>query len=568
MPDYFIREGSRYLFRRRVPERLQPRIGLKEIYRSLKTSVRSEARKRAAALYLVSERLFDLAEYELLSDEEIRACARRWLGMPGWRKIIAANIDNMTPAELRYDADDVPGRLLTGWQDEGWTPQQERQEQAYSALLSAGYQGPFGEETINRTLDELLSLLSQRVEKRRQEVFRPEETQVNVISPVAPQAVTPTAPTGTPRVLEYVDQWQKAVVKGWNDAPGIDPHSAGQYRVAVRLFTEIIGDKPVGTVTFEDAAHFRAQLLRLPSTLGKGRYVHALKAIERADASGAQRMGMKTVKRHVTALNRYWAWLRYEKHLPHEISPFSGHAFPGTKSKKSNRDDWSAEALERLFKCADYQQATKHSADHWLPLIALHSGMRIEEICRLRPSEDIRLENGIHCFVLQPHPDGWDPKTEAGERKVPIHSWLLKHGFMELVELRRKDGSARVFPELPMSSQNKLSAQYSREFSRLKIGIGIPKKVVFHSFRHTFRTILASTDFKESHIDAVVGHEGVRGEGSTYVKRVAVKKLKEVVEGFESPLPLDFLKSHSDPSGPIPSPRPLRSRRRRTEART
>jgi len=151
--------------------------------------------------------------------------------------------------------------------------------------------------------------------------------------------------------------------------------------------------------------------------------------------------------------------------------------------------------------------------------------MRLEEICRLRPDKDIDTVNGIPCFVIQAHPDGWDPKSEAGERKVPIHPWLIQHGLMNLVQKRREDGVDRLFPE-PRLQGNKLGAQFSRDFSRFKTALGYGRKHVFHSFRHTFRTELEATAHKESHIDAIMGHEGGgRGEGRTYVKGISVKVL-------------------------------------------
>ncbi|WP_298815458.1 site-specific integrase [uncultured Roseibium sp.] len=541
MPNYLYRDGDGFHFRRRVPERIQQRIGQKEIYRSLKTNVRKEARRRAAALFLMTERVFALADNMTLSDEDIRASARHWLSKPVWQRNIAAVLDGMTPAELRYESDDFPYRLLIKGH-EGWTAEQECDHEAYAALSSAGFPGPFDNETIARTLEVLVSMLTERVERRIQEVFRPEEIE----APPSPTDHEPLANQSpgqvtTPEVLTHAAEWQDALVVGWGDWKAIIAHSARQYGVAVRLFAELIGNKPVGAVSREDAALFRVQLLRLPSSHGKGRPLHALKAIEQADKTGAERATMKTVKRHMTAMNRYWAWLTHQGHLPHGESPFSGHAFPGTKSSSRDRDDWSAEGLERLFKSGDYRTATTDSALHWLPLISLHSGMRLEEICRLRPDHDISSLNGIPCFIIQPHPDGWDPKTEAGERRIPIHSWLINHGLLELVEKRRKQGSTRLFPGMLPNRDNKLSAEFSREFSRLKTGLGFGRKVVFHSFRHTFKTVLESSDYLERHINAVMGQEGVRGEGATYVKRVLVSKLKEVVEGFESPLSLDFL---------------------------
>lgn len=110
------------------------------------------------------------------------------------------------------------------------------------------------------------------------------------------------------------------------------------------------------------------------------------------------------------------------------------------------------------------------------------------------------------------------------------------------MEARRNEGCERLFPELRPNRDGKISASFSRDFSRLKTGLGIGKKTTFHSFRHSFRTILESTDFQERHINAVLGHEGEgRGEGGTYGKRITTKKLREVVEAVESPLPLTFL---------------------------
>ncbi|WP_373427974.1 DUF6538 domain-containing protein [Agrobacterium tumefaciens] len=75
MSKYLRREADSFFFRRRVPPHLQSRFGVKEIYRSLRTTVRKTANVRAAQLYVASERLFDLAADETLEDEDFRAAA-------------------------------------------------------------------------------------------------------------------------------------------------------------------------------------------------------------------------------------------------------------------------------------------------------------------------------------------------------------------------------------------------------------------------------------------------------------------------------------------------------------
>lgn len=102
MPKYLCREGDSFVFRRRVPGRIQKRLGRAEIYRSFKTSVPREARHRAAGLYLVSEQLFVMADDDRLSDEDIRATAQHWLSRPQWQKILTVEINEATLGDLRY----------------------------------------------------------------------------------------------------------------------------------------------------------------------------------------------------------------------------------------------------------------------------------------------------------------------------------------------------------------------------------------------------------------------------------------------------------------------------------
>lgn len=562
MPKYLCREGNTFLFRRRVPGHLQERIGRREIYRSLKTSVARLARQRAAALFLASEKLFAMADDYTVNDEDIRAAARRWLAQPHWQTVFDRQIDSKLPGELRWEGHELPSKLLELGTDyeHGFTPLWARRHQAEAALEDAGYpQQPIS--VLDRTAEVLADLIHQRVEKRMQEVFRPEATTAPGRSPVAQEA-TPTQSVATPKVSENLEEWHAALISGWPQVKAVDPHSAGQYLVSARLFTEILGDRHFGDITWEDGETFRDQLIRLPSSHGKGRHVPALEAIAKTSDAGISRMSMKTAKRHNTAMNRYWEWLLHKGLIPRSPSPFQNHKFPGTRSSSRDREAWTKEQLEQLLKSADYLGHPRDSAHHWLPLISLHSGMRLEEMCRLRPVDDVQTVNGVPCFVIQPHPDGWDPKTEAGERRIPVHRWLIDHGFLKLIEERRRAASGRVFPELPLQ-QGKLGAQFSRDFSRFKKAFGYGPKHVFHSFRHTFRTELEDTSHKDSHINAVMGHEGGnRGEGRTYVKGVSVKVLANVVESFTSPLELDFL-NDADVSGR----RPVRVRKVRLQPR-
>ncbi|MQX78103.1 tyrosine-type recombinase/integrase [Sinorhizobium medicae] len=390
-------------------------------------------------------------------------------------------------------------------------------------------------ETLAKTMSVFPKVLKEYVDRRMQEVFEPE-----VLAGITGQSVpTATAPANMSKISTFIGKWQKDISEGYSGGKKLGDETTDQYRQSVELFIGLMGDRPVGKITFDLAAEFREKILELPASHGKGRTGSIKKELALAKANTeAPRLTMKTAKRHFSGMNSIWKWLIAKKHVPAQFNPFAGHSFPGTKSTKSARDAWSSEDLERLFSSSAYRQAPTDSAMHWLPLISLFSGLRLEEICRLRPDQDLILRDRVYCFDIKKRL-GWDPKTEAGSRVVPVHSWLLSNGFREFVDRQQAARSEHLFPELQLH-KNKLSSGFSRDFSRMKAEIGVGKKTAFHSFRHTFRTVLGSTDHKDSHIDAVMGHEGGGGEGRVYDKGVTTAKLKEVVQSFSISVPFEI----------------------------
>lgn len=548
MSNFLRREADSFFFRRRVPAQFQSRIGCREIYRSLNTVMRRTAKARAAHMFIATESLFQMLEEDedyILTEEDIRAAVRHWLDNPMWRTALRRQVDNLTPGDLRAYNGRLPDTLLESFRDPQVPEWENLAREATAALESAGYEGQALGKTLRDTEAMLKRQLREYVDRRMQSVFGQEVTPATTLG----TASMPTPlPENMAKLSTFIKPWQKDIVAGYNHNKPVK--DADQYLKTVEMFIGLMGDLPVGRLTFDTAAEFRELILQLPATHGKGATGTPKKELARARADKSiPRVSMKTAKRHFSGMNSIWKWLIHNKHVPASPIPFSGHSFPGTKSKKSARDDWSSEDMQRLFTSREYRDAPEASALHWLPLIALYSGMRLEEIARLRPGIDIVVRDRTHCFHIATR-EGWDPKTEAGTRIIPIHSWLVKHGLMDFVNAQKVRGAQYLFsPELVLHNGS-LSSGFSREFSRLKIDLGVGTKTTFHSFRHTFRTVLESTNLKESHIDAVMGHEGGGSEGRTYSKRVTTAKLREVVETFHPPLALDFLGASSAAAPP------------------
>lgn len=564
MTNYLRRESDSFVFRRRVPPHLQVRLRRKELYRSLNTTVRKTAKVRAALLLIQTERLFQVLDDEpdyIPTDEDIRAAVRLSLSNERWQERLKA-LEHTTPGGLRAQYGDMArSLLLTIPTDNLLTEKDVMWMEAQYALDDAGFTG--NGKVLARTVDVMLQTLQGYVDRRMQQVFQPEAmaTSTTTTMGAAGGSSVPISIASPEKISRFLRAWQKDIAAGYNHNKSLGDETTDQYLKTVEMFIGLMGDLPVGQITFEKAAEFRELVLEMPSTHGKGALGSVKKELARARADETiPRVTMKTAKRHFSGMNSMWKWLAFKKHVPGNFNPFSGHSFPGTKSKKSARDDWSSEDLHQFFTSSAYRDAPQSSALRWLPLIALHSGMRLEEICRLRPGVDIIRKDGVHCFSVVAR-DGWDPKTEAGTRIVPIHSWLIRHGFMDFVTQQRARGAEHLFsPELTLH-KGKISSGFSRDFSRIKIDLGVGSKTAFHSFRHTFRTVIESTDHKESHIDAVMGHDGGGSEGRTYTKRVTTAKLKEVVEAFQPPLDLAFL-GRAETSAPPPSPKAVVRKRK------
>ncbi|WP_371154136.1 site-specific integrase [Jannaschia sp. 2305UL9-9] len=173
----------------------------------------------------------------------------------------------------------------------------------------------------------------------------------------------------------------------------------------------------------------------------------------------------------------------------------------------NERLTWAGK-LNDLFRTPIYQSKLQDVGDpmFWAPLIALHMGLRSEEILQLY-LDDIQVIDDIPCIVLRQGP-GQHLKSDASRRTVPIHDNLLKLGFMQLVALRRREGEPRLFPWLERSQSKKtFTENFSKRFTKYRKDHGIydPNRD-FHSFQPTFNDLVILAERQESHRRAIMGH--------------------------------------------------------------
>jgi integrase len=369
----------------------------------------------------------------------------------------------------------------------------------------------------------------------------------NNASPTLPPSA-PTAPPFTREAEEFrLAQLRRRV---WEQQTGL------QARKTFALFAEHFGDRTLASFTRRDAAVFKALLEDLPADYGKAAQYKQLTAREIVDVSkneNVQRLSSRTVQRHFAALASLWA--NAVEHGRADTNIFAEWRFSATKMARDQRQMWDREDLRVLFAtpvwsgCQSPSRRSRRGSvilrdeKFWLPLIAVFSGMRQEEICQLRLA-DLRQIDGIWTFDLNTR-DGQQLKNATAVRQVPVHDELIRLGLLIFADRQREAGENLLFSNLqPGGADNRLGHNYSKWFSRYRrdTGVYVPGRD-FHSFRHSATTFMSRANVHHSVIDAVTGHV-TAGETARYDKGLTVANLKAAIDTIE--IGVDLTALHVD----------------------
>ena len=170
-------------------------------------------------------------------------------------------------------------------------------------------------------------------------------------------------------------------------------------------------------------------------------------------------------------------------------------------------------------------------ARFWLPLLGLFHGNRLEEFAQLR-REDVGQADGVPYLRITDE-DGRQLKNEQSRRDVPLHSELIRIGFLDYVAEATALPSDQVFPELrPRGTDRKLGYSFSKQFSAYRTAIGVRRRGLdYHSFRHGLTTKLYQAEVAEAWIDLLTGHDAGGGESRRrYLKGIPLPQLRGALE--------------------------------------
>ncbi|WP_371060095.1 tyrosine-type recombinase/integrase [Rhodosalinus sp. 5P4] len=336
--------------------------------------------------------------------------------------------------------------------------------------------------------------------------------------------------------FKATEQVNEKAGKSWarNTAPNV--------RSTARLFSRILGGRRFDQITNQDLKEAWELIARIPHTYqAKTSKLSPQEAADNADATekhiaeitrarlekqGAspgkieseilkgriKRLRTATIYRHMQDFQRICIFLKKRGYLTENI--MEDHIWETAEYERreileedNERLTWCGK-LDGLFRTPIFQDRLEDVGDpmFWAPLIAVHMGLRSEEVLQLY-LEDVQVIDDIPCIVLKQGP-GQSLKSKASRRTIPIHDNLLKLGFLQLVAMLRRAGKPRLFPWLARSENKKTYTEtFSKRFTRYRQDHKIyDTQRDFHSFRTTFNHLLIQAECPDSQRWALMGH--------------------------------------------------------------
>lgn len=495
---FMQRRGDNFYFRIQVPVELRQMVGQREFTRTLKTGDRAKALPLALELGAVAKRLFDALRQPTMSSSE-------------FIKLLRAAREKLAINEIKSEHIQVVADLEEQHKREMRVSKLQAQVDTYERLLERLPPTTHASFTATPTL----------------------ATEVAIIAPV---------PTFTHVLDKYLEDYPK-------DKRG---EMFKKIQPALILLRDFIGDKPVNAVRQTDLNAFFHLVGRLPPKWAAGCKRLSLTPQELAKIDHPVSLSPKTfddnyvvpVRLFLKSAIKDWQDQGFPTTLTTEGTEYQGDREEGENKQRA----FTKKELERLFNGPElnaYKDDPNEVHKWWLPLIGLFTGARVREICQLNPMTDMLedSDSGVPYFWITTMTESEKgikktTKNKVSRRNVPIHSTLVKLGFLDYLKKLQQRGAKQIFPSWSPNN-GRASTQAEKWFREFLEEIGLRDDTAFakitgmHAFRHTLLTRASNT---VPRIDAgpITGHtDKAKGDQRGYEGEVPVLNKQLLLEAID-----------------------------------
>jgi integrase len=519
-----------FYYRVRIPKDLMRFFqGKEDLKRSLRTKSLKQARRLLRIWDHRTEEVFTTMRTGMLSDEQIAQVAREYLH----GTLRAYEEERAADRGVPKDREALDQAIENNIDEEGAT----REALAFNntkfietdvrAYLAAYHGLDINPESLEfRKLAR--ELLKQRLEVNRIENERLQGNYANGYDdrPQAPSQVSPAVPSG--RSFPLSEVINKYMDVEYHKTGKASEHSVKEYEYQCKLFQEATGNKELGAVTRDDVRNFLKMLKRYPKNANKLKQYRSktLAEIAAIEIPAGETLGDTTIDKYLARVNTLLTWAVNEGWI--EKNPAAGIQHVRKDTGTQHYLPFNREELERMLEgfltVAQKGELRGKPERLWLPLLALFTGARLNELAQLHIG-DIQKDQETEIWFLriEAAADGSKRvKNAASNREVPLHPELLSLGFLEYYREMVAKNAPRLWMNLSETKKG-YYRNFSNWFLKSPLGAGFkythitehPKKV-FHSFRDTLITELMRKDVSLSKIQNIVGHIHGNITGDTY----------------------------------------------------
>jgi len=317
---------------------------------------------------------------------------------------------------------------------------------------------------------------------------------------IAPAPPAPALPASSP-LGQAVDEFIGEHSRQWA------AKTTKQNRAYLNILVEYFGpDRLLATITKQDASEVKKVLQDLPSSRNTKPALKDLPLMEVVKVTGHKAISPKTINSHIQMFQGFFDWAERHGHAPHKL--FEGMKVAKAKNADTTVKPYTQDQTRLIFtELTENPSGLVRSVSHkWGALLGMFTGARLNEICQLDIA-DIQQDGDIWFLNITDEGDNQKRvKANASRRKVPLHSELIRLGFLDFVTSRKQ--GQRLFPDYSFNANGgygrNLGRWYNDSFLK-KLTIKRPG-IVFHSLRHTAVTRLGQAGVPEPVIQCVVGH--------------------------------------------------------------
>ena len=541
--NYLVRKNSSssYLLNFKIPRDLREYFGRNQFKISLKNGIHSQSLLFAKVLYLEVQSIFSSIRMGTISKITVKQVKdilkdkiERTLNHS---KHIVVDTNTFIESEVKDKIEEINGeeRILRTQFEQNYDGVLEHIEKEIARIIKSKdltidskslefkeLRKQFLELRLIRSKwkKELLEDSGKSVNDFRNEIYKKfnieEEKLTPVIENYAPEPTQPylvekeDKPSQidvSPKLSEMKEEFI-----GERLLSGFSPKSTGELESTIDDLIEIIGDIPILKVTPNNARDFKKIISSLPKYRNQSPRYRGLTIKQILSLDGVEGQEPKNINKLIYRVRVFFKWLKnnYSEYVPQ--NHFDGLSIQEKKFDKP-RDIFTNKELHKIFDTTPFLNNTIRNphrrnklASYFVPIIAIHTGMRLEEICQLR-LEDVYKEGTVDIIRVTISKET-KLKTVTSQRIVPIHENLKRVGFLEYCDYMKKQKKERVFWDLTKSRDGygRNIGRYFMEYLR-KVGVYEFQSKVFHSLRHTFITNLLQNGVREEVVNGLCGHK-------------------------------------------------------------